>query len=115
MKVKCPRCGLEFEVKRKKPAFKERKRDPLDKVKRILNFLKSQDEWVWIRRIAKRTGIKPYAVSYILEKYLATYIEIVEPTDVYESTGVKMKLVRLKNREINVNSIVEDIKVRINS
>ncbi len=115
MKVKCPKCGFEFEVDRKKPKFRERKRDPMDKLKRILIFLKSQNEWVWIRRIAKKTGLKPYAVSYIIEKYLTPYIEIVEPTDVYESTGVKMKLIRLKNNEINVDNIINDLNVRTNS
>ena len=78
-------------------------------------MLKSQNEWVWIRRIAKQTKIKPYSVSYLIEKYLFPYVEILEPLDVYEATGIKMKMIRLKNKEIDINKIIEDIKLRINS
>ncbi len=114
MRVVCPRCGYEFEIKSKKRKFSERKRDPISKLKKILNFLKTQDSWVWIRRIAKQTKLKPYSVSYLIEKYLYPYLEILEPEDVYESTGIKMKMIKLKNRELDINKVIEDLKLRIN-
>jgi hypothetical protein len=115
MRVVCPKCGHVFEVNSKKRKFSERKRDPIDKLRKILNYLRTQDSWVWIRRIAKQTKLKPYSVSYLIDKYLLPYVEILEPEDVYESTGIKMKMIRLKNNEINVKNIVEDINRRINS
>lgn len=115
MKLVCPHCGKSFEHKKQKKRFSQRKKDPLNKIYRILNFLKSQEEWVWIRRIAKQTRIKPYSISYLIEKYLYPYLEILEPKDVYESTGIKMKMIRLKNKDLEIKKVLEDIKIRINS
>jgi len=115
MKVRCPYCNKEFVLKKSRRKFSERKRDPISKLRKILIFLKSQEEWVWIRRIAKQTNIKPYAVSYLIEKYLTPYLEILEPEDVYKSTGIKMKMIMLKNKEIDIKKVLDDFKVRINS
>ncbi len=120
MKHVCPHCNKEFDTKKEKKFkvsknYKVGKRKPFKRMKKILNFLKEQDDWTWIRRIAKGTGMYPYSVSYLLEKYLDHFVEIVDPEDVYESTGIKMKLIRLKNKEIDVDKVIKELKIRTNS
>ena len=115
MKVVCPHCTKEFELKSVRKQRQTSERDPMQKVFKVLTYLKTQEEWVWIRKIAKDTGIKPYSVSYLVERYLGTYVEILDPTAVYETSGLKLKMYRLINREIEPKKIVEDLKLRINS
>jgi len=115
MKQVCPHCGKEFETKKIKKGYKSGVRDPVSRIELILKYLKAQENWVWIRRIAKETKLKPYSVSYLIEKYLTNYIEILEPEDVYASTGIKMKMIKLINREIDIKKILDEIKLRINS
>ena len=114
MKTICPHCNKEFEVKKSRKVYQPGHHDPISKLKKILNYLKIQEDWVWIRRIAKETKLKPYSVSYLIEKYLVIYLEILEPETVYETTGIRMKMLRLKNKDIDVNKIIEDIKIRTN-
>ena len=115
MKVVCPHCNKEFQLKKIKKPRKVGNRDPMKKIFKILSYLKGKEEWSWIRRIAKQTKLKPYSVSYLIDKYLINYVEILEPQDVYESTGIKMKMIRLKNININPKKIVDDIIIRTNS
>ena len=120
MKHICPHCNKEFEKKEEKKFrirknYKVGKRKPLKRMRKILDFLKEQEDWTWIRRIAKGTNMNPYSVSYLLEKYLDYFVEILDPEDVYESTGIRMKLIRLKNREIDVDKVIKDIEIRTNS
>ena len=115
MKQTCPHCGKEFTIKKPKKVYKSGVRDPLARLELIVKYLKTQDNWVWIRRIAKETKLTPYSVSYLIEKYLGNYIEMLEPEDVYASTGIRMKMIRLINKEIDIEKILEDIKIRINS
>ena len=114
MKVVCPHCNKEFVVKKPKKSYSVGARDPFSKITKILNYLKQREDWVWIRRIAKEIGIKPYSVSYLIDKYLVPYLETLEPTAVYETSGLRLKMYRLINREINVQKIVEDLKLRTN-
>ena len=115
MKHVCPHCGKEFLEKVHRKTYKVGRRDPIAKVKKMLNFLKQHEDWVWIRRIAKGTGLKPYSVSYLIEKYLTQYLDMLDPEAVYESTGIKMRMFRLKNSQIDVESVIRDLKLRTNS
>ena len=54
-------------------------------------------------------------MSYLIEKYINPYVEILSPKDVYESTGIKMKMIRLKNRDLNIKMVLDDLRKRINS
>lgn len=115
MKLVCPHCNKEFELKKQKKQYLTSVRDPFSKILSILNCLKQHEEWIWIRKIAKDTGLKPYSVSYLIEKYLGNYVEMLEPTAVYETSGLRLKMYRLINREIDSKKIVEDLKLRTNS
>lgn len=117
MKVTCPNCGEEFETSSSKGNEKsyDTKRDPLEKTRKILEFLKTEDNWSWIRRIARATEMSPYNVSYLIDKYLDRYLEIMEPEEVQENTGIKMKMIRLKNDDLDVKSSIEAVKERMNS
>jgi hypothetical protein len=115
MKTVCPHCNKEFEIKKPRKSYQPGEHDPVSKLKKILDYLKSQNDRVWIRRIAKETSLRPYSVSYLIEKYLVSYLDILEPEDVLESTGIKMKLIKLKNQEIDVNTIIKELNMRINS
>jgi predicted amidophosphoribosyltransferase len=115
MKVICPHCAKEFELKSVRKQRQTSERDPMQKVFKVLTYLKTQEEWVWIRKIAKNTNLKPYAVSYLIEKYLQNFVEMLEPEAVYESTGIRMRMFRLKNRDIEPKIIVDDLIKRNNS
>jgi hypothetical protein len=115
MQLVCPHCNKEFEYKKPRKKFTHGEKDPFKKLFLILSALKSTEDWIWIRRIAKNTDLKPYAVSYLIEKYLLPYVEILDPEDILESTGIKMKMFKLKNRNIDIKSIIEDLIKRTNS
>jgi hypothetical protein len=115
MNMVCPHCGKEFQYKKPKKSYEIGSRDPISKIKAILSYLKTQDSWAWLRKIAKATKLKPFAVSYLVGKYLVPYLEILEPADVLESTGIKMKMVKLKNRDLDIDAVIKDINIRINS
>ena len=115
MKVVCPHCNKEFEFQKPKKQYQPGEHDPLTKLRKILECLKAHKEWVWIRRIAKETHLKPYSVSYLVDKYLVNYLEILEPEEVLETTGIKMRMFKLKNPDININTLLEELKIRINS
>jgi predicted amidophosphoribosyltransferase len=115
MKVVCPHCAKEFELKSSHKQHQPGERDPFKKMFKILSYLKTQEAWVWIRKIAKNTSLKPYAVSYLIDKYLQNFVEILEPEAVYESTGIRMRMFKLKNKDIDPKIIVEDLIKRNNS
>ena len=115
MKVVCPHCAKEFETKSSHKQHQPGERDPFAKIFKILSYLKTQEEWVWIRKIAKNTNLNPYAVSYLIDKYLQNFVEMLEPEAVYESSGLKIRMFKLKNRDISPKTIVEDLIKRNNS
>lgn len=83
-----------------------------EKCKKILLFLKNKEEWSWIRQIAKNTGIKPYNVSYLIDRYLWRYLDVVDTSDVYGEYGLKVKLVRLKPG-INVENVLKALREKL--
>ena len=113
--VVCPHCNKEFRIRKSKKPRKVGDRDPMRKIFKILSYLKGKEEWQWIRKIAKNTNLKPYSVSYLIDKYLQNFVEILEPEAVYESTGIRMKMIRLINPDIDPKKIVEDLIRRTNS
>jgi len=113
MKVVCPHCNKEFVVKKPKKSYLGGERDPFSKLIKILNCLKKHEDWIWIRRIAKETGMKPFSVSYLIDKYLGAYVEILEPSAVYDTSGLRLKMYKLRNREIESQKVVDDIKLRV--
>jgi hypothetical protein len=115
VKTVCPHCNKEFEIKKPRKSYHPGEHDPISKLKKILDYLKGQTSWVWIRRIAKETRLNPYSVSYLIEKYLINYLDILAPEDVLASSGIKMKMFKLKNPEIDVDSIIKELSMRINS
>jgi hypothetical protein len=115
MKVVCPHCNKEFVVKKPKKSYSVGVRDPFSKCLKILSYLKKHEDWIWLRKIAKDTGIKPYSISYLIDKYLAPYLETLDPTAVYETSGLRLKMYRLLNHNIEPEKIVEDLKRRTNS
>lgn len=115
MKVVCPHCNKEFDYRKPKKSYLVGAKDPFSKLKTIINYLKIQENWVWIRRIAKDTKLKPFSVSYLIEKYLVNYVDMLAPEEVLESTGIKMKMWKLKNRDIDADRIIEDLKKRNNT
>ena len=112
MKAVCPHCNTEFEVKKPKKSYQVGVRDPFSKLLKIINFLKQQESWVWVRKIAKETGLKPFSVTYLIEKYLGNFVEMLEPTAVYETSGLKLKMFRLINRELDPQKTIQDLKAR---
>ncbi len=85
----------------------------LERIAKILNYLYSVDEWTWIRDIARNTGLKPGSVSYLIDKYLKRYVEIVDSSQVLGQFGIKIKLIRLKNKEIPIEEVLRRISVKL--
>ena len=115
MNITCPNCKHCFELKKEHKPYVSAARNPFDKAQKILVFLKKQEDWVWLRKIAKETSITPYAVSYIIERYLNPYLEVLDTQTVYASSGLKLKMFKLKNLEIDPKVIINDLKLRSNS
>ena len=85
----------------------------LERVAKILNYLYSVEDWTWIRDIARKTGLKPGSVSYLINKYLRNYVEIVASSDVLGNFGIKIKLIRLKSKEIPINEVLKRINRKL--
>ena len=85
----------------------------LQRVSEILKYLYSVDNWTWVRDIARKTGLKPGSVSYLIDKYLRRYVEIVNSSDVLGDFGIKIKLIRLKNKEIPIEEVLKRISVKL--
>jgi len=115
MNVICPNCNHNFELKLERKPYKTSPKDPIEKAQKILFFLKKQSDWVWLRKIAKETKLTPYAVSYVINKYLYSFLDILDTSNVYESSGLKLKMFRLKDQNIDPKRIIDDLKVRSNS
>lgn len=69
-----------------------RKKGPdLEKLKRIKKVLSKNPEGIWIREIARKTGLDKSTVSLYLSKYIKNEIE-----NVFISRTKWVKIVRLK-------------------
>ncbi len=85
----------------------------LERIAKILNYLYEVDNWTWIRDIARKTGLKPGSVSYLIDKYMKNYVEIVDSSQVLGEFGIKIKLIRLKNKEIPFEEAIKRISVKL--
>jgi len=55
--------------------MKEKRKDELENVLKILILLKKVNGWIWIREIARRTNLHHKTVSRLLSKYFSQFIE----------------------------------------
>lgn len=62
------------------------------KMKKIRDVLKKNPQGLWVREIARKTGLDKSTVSIYLSKYMINEIEVVFPVG-----GQLIKIVRLKN------------------
>ena len=65
----------------------------LEKLYKILNELKKHDHGIWIRELARRTGLKKSTVSLYLKEHVPNEIEVVHPSKL-------IKIVKLKHKHI---------------
>lgn len=68
-----------------------RKGPDLQKLEKIKNILRANPEGIWIREIARKTGISKSTVHIYVNKYLADELE-----DMIKVKGDLIRLVRLK-------------------
>lgn len=71
--------------------FVPKKGADLDKIKKIRNALRKNPQGLWIREIARRTGISKSTVHIYVNKYMVNEIE-----DVVKVRGNLIRFVRLK-------------------
>jgi DNA invertase Pin-like site-specific DNA recombinase len=69
-----------------------RKGPDIQKINLIKNVLKRNKNGLWVREIARKTGLDKSTVSLYLSKYLKNEIK-----EIYPSKKGLMKIVRLKN------------------
>ncbi len=62
-----------------------------EKIKKIKNVLSKNPNGLWVREIARKTGLDKSIVSIYLEKYIKNDIE-----NMFETTNKWVKIVRLK-------------------
>jgi DNA-binding IclR family transcriptional regulator len=82
------------------------RQDTIKKIGKILIVLKETEDWLHLREISRRTGIHHQTVSEMLDKYLNQFI-LVQRLDDY---GLKVKLVKIKDRKVDLNGVLKYLK-----
>jgi len=76
------------------------RQETIKKIGKILIVLKESGDWIHLREISRRTGIHHQTVSEILDKYLNQFIL----TQNLNEYGLKLKLVKLKDKKVDLKS-----------
>ena len=74
-------------------------------IKKILRVLRETD--LHIRGISRATGINPFVVSYIIDKYLSPFVDI----KIINEFGIKAKIISLK-RNVSGAEILRYVKFK---
>jgi len=82
------------------------KEDTIKKIGKILLVLKESEDWIHLREISRRTDIHHQTVSEILDKYLNQFIL----TQNLNEYGLKLKLVKLKDKKVDLNGVITYLK-----
>lgn len=82
------------------------RQETIKKIGKILIVLKESGDWIHLREISRRTGIHHQTVSEILDKYLNQFIL----TQNLNEYGLKLKLVKLKDKKVDLKSVLMYLK-----
>ena len=82
------------------------RQNTIKKIGKILFVLKETDDWLHLREISRRTDIHHQTVSEILDKYLNQFIL----TQNLNDYGLKLKLVKLKDKKVDLKGILTYLK-----
>ncbi|MCX8179171.1 MAG: MarR family transcriptional regulator [Candidatus Aenigmarchaeota archaeon] len=82
------------------------KQETIKKINKILFVLKETQDWLHLREISRRTGIHHQTISEILDKYLNQFVLIQN----FEEYGLKLKLVKLKDKKVDLKSVLTYLK-----
>ncbi|MBU5689685.1 MAG: helix-turn-helix domain-containing protein [Candidatus Aenigmatarchaeota archaeon] len=82
------------------------RQDTIKKIGKILFVLKESEDWLHLREIGRRTGIHHQTVSEILDKYLNQFIL----TQNLNDYGLKLKLVKLKDKKVDLKGVLTYLK-----
>jgi len=82
------------------------RQETIKKIGKILFVLKETQDWLHLREISRRTGIHHQTVSEILDKYLNQFIL----TQNLNEYGLKLKLVKLKNKNVDLKGVLAYLK-----
>jgi hypothetical protein len=80
----------------------------------IFNLLKESDErneLLTVSKISRITGLHKWTVSRTLDLYMSPYVEITVPEG-FDDVGLKIKFVRLKNKNMTKEQVLRFLKVR---
>ena len=86
--------------------------DP-EKIKKILFVLKQVD-MIWVSQLARIAKMKESTVRYYLDRYLYPFIEEVKPFDREIRKFLKVRIIRLKDRNVTISKILEFHKIKEN-
>ncbi|MFH8080669.1 MAG: hypothetical protein QXO84_02200 [Candidatus Aenigmatarchaeota archaeon] len=84
------------------------KQETIKKIGKILLVLKESENWIHLREISRRSGIHHQTVSEILDKYLNQFIL----TQNFNEYGLRLKLVKLKDKKVDLKSVLLYLKYR---
>ncbi len=87
--------------------MKKIQKNMLEKIGKVLFILKEAEDWLHIREIARKTEIHPQTISNIIDKYI--YQSVI--TQNFNEYGLKVKLVKIKDRNIDLEKLLRYLYV----
>ena len=96
-----------------KPKFYENTKGNVLKIFRILKEAQNGgDGYLNISEIARRTGLHRWTVSRTIDLWMSHIVEVIIPEEL-EQVGLRIKLVRLADREITEKGVVRGMNIRL--
>ena len=83
----------------------------IEKIKKLLFVLKQVDV-IWVSQLARISKMRESTVRYYLNSYLRPFIEEVNPFDQEIRKFLKVRLVKLKRKDISIKDVLDSIKLR---
>ena len=83
------------------------------KIFRILKDAHNEGEGhLSVSEMARRTGLHNWTVSRTVDLWMNGFVDVVIPEEL-EHVGLRIKLVRLANPDINEESVIRSLKIRL--
>ena len=83
----------------------------IEKIKKLLFVLK-QTDIIWVSQLARIARMKESTARYYINNYLYPFIEEIKPFDRDIRKFIKLRLIRLKKRDITVDDIIKFHKIK---
>ncbi|HDD46475.1 MAG TPA: hypothetical protein ENG42_03285 [Candidatus Aenigmarchaeota archaeon] len=75
------------------------------KILKVLKRAEKEGELLTISKIAKMTGLHKWTVSRTIDLHMSNFVDVLVPEH-FEDIGMQLKVVKLKDPEINLKTIL---------